>query len=117
MLPQHLIINSLQFYVNRVPDLKNDEGDGLMGRTTFGNIAIEIEQKLDPQMQLMSLVHESLHVMLWQAGFGEQDEQHITTLGYGVYALIRNNPDLVRAIQAGVSSADRGLEGVDDIPI
>lgn len=70
----------------------------LLGRVQYERRLIEISSEADAVYPIV-ILHESLHAILEQAGHTDQNEQHIVALGYGLARLIKENPDLVKALQ------------------
>jgi len=93
------------YSVEQVPKLLGDNSDGtssfLNGKITYQDTAIQIEQGMAEQLKPITLVHEALHGILEQAGITDEAENIIVALGYGVVALMRNNPALVAYILDG----------------
>ena len=62
---------------------------------------IEVCKDLDDQQIIASLIHESLHGILYNAGICQSDhnEQIIETIACGILALLQDNTDLLKLIK------------------
>lgn len=79
--------------------LKDDnEQDELWGRSSCKATTLFISGALPSQVKPCVLIHEALHAMLYQAGHPDVPEDVILALGYGVVALLRDNPDILKLI-------------------
>lgn len=82
---------------------QNSEGKAisLEGQITYHNLMIRVNSDSDQQVRIVGLWHEALHGILHHAGQGGGPEDVIEALGYGIVALIRDNPDLVELTRGG----------------
>lgn len=98
---QQIIIDNIPYSISVVGDLKSDEGDPLMGHVFMYKKQILIDGDTDPEVQIVVLLHEALHAILYQRGFRLEDELEeslVTSLAYAVYNLFKKNPDLIALI-------------------
>jgi hypothetical protein len=84
-------------FVDRIIDAEH-EFDGLI---EYATARIQIATGADPQFERAVLLHELVHALLKHAGQNSGDEKVVTALGYGLLALIRQNPDLMRYLIEG----------------
>lgn len=98
-----LHIGPMNYKVSEKPRLIGNNGDGastwLNGNIKYHDCTITIEAENAPDMKIAALWHEALHGILAQAGHTEQPETLILALGYGLVALVRDNPELVKLTQ------------------
>ena len=97
-------VGVLRYAVRLVEDLRDDEGKGLNGWIRHDPCLIQIEAKLNPQVQKVCAIHEALHGWATQAGLA-QDEVLIDSFAYGMYGLLRDNPALVAWLCEGDGDA------------
>lgn len=88
------VIYSLQTVENLHVHDPNDKKVSLFGDVDYKTLLMRIESDLTPSQQLATIIHESIHVILEQAG-REIEENAIVTLGYGIANLLINNPWLM----------------------
>ncbi len=83
---------------------KNAEGEGtlLEGDIVYSTQRIRISDDLHPDQLPFVLLHEAIHGVLQHAGHIDQRECDVMALGYGLVALLRDNPDLVKFVVSGV---------------
>lgn len=62
------------------------------GRVYYDDQVIEVEEQASAARQWATLWHETIHVLLEQAGIEEAHEQIVTVLGYGIPAVLQANP-------------------------
>lgn len=94
-----LKIGAATYVVEFVDGLKDFSDDGTF-RSLHGDIdyaAQELRVKEDQaeDAQRVTVLHEAVHAILHAAGQGEHDEALVVALGYGLYALLKDNPVLV----------------------
>ena len=98
-----LQIGPIPYTVAEVVKLIGLDADGantyLNGRVKYQECRIEIEAELPPDKKVAAVIHEALHAILEQAGIAGESEPTIIALGYGLLALLRDNPELVQLIQ------------------
>lgn len=93
-------IGSLDYGVNLVSDLKRPEDDHMLyGYITHLQQRIDVEEKMTVPMQKISLLHETLHGIIHQSGIIEDAEENLViAMSHGLYALLRNNPELIQYV-------------------
>lgn len=86
----------------------NSEGKAvqLNGRITYHDLLIQVNQGCAPDMRRAVVVHEAVHGILENAG-QSVPEAIVEALGYGIVALIRDNPALVEWLQIDHSAIQR----------
>jgi hypothetical protein len=92
-LPKSVKIGGMVYKVQYSPEL-NDVA--LCGRIQLLHSVIELRPNMSPDIELLTLVHESAHGYLFQAGVKEHDEQHIDVLSNGMVQFVRDNPGLLK---------------------
>ncbi len=97
-------IGGLLYDVIAVTDLHTTDGEGrkvdLNGRITYGTQQIEVARQITYERQLVTLLHECAHGILEHAG-QDAPENSLVAMGYGLFALIRENPELIEAVKRG----------------
>ena len=91
-------IGPLVYKVKEIYDLRTPDGDDLYGAVKFAESEILIEEKMGPQRQRVTALHEIIHAMFDQCGIPEIEE-HITAFSFSMYGLLKDNPELVAWIQ------------------
>lgn len=103
-LPETVRIGPVAYRICQVHDLMGTDDGGksiwLNGRCRYTSARIELCDELGEQVKPVGLMHEVLHGILEQAGVKEQPEDVIIALGYGLVALLRDNPELVDYLRA-----------------
>ena len=81
--------------------MKNDILKGDCGDFDPANMLIRINSKLGPHQVALTLIHECLHAMWWDAGLPkkEGEERIVSALEGRLGALIRDNPKLITYLQ------------------
>jgi hypothetical protein len=80
-------------------NLTSDDGRPLDGQIDHGAALINIKANMDKQVQAQTLLHEILHGIEVQTGRRrELKEPMIDALAYGIYQVMRDNPQLVKMI-------------------
>lgn len=98
-------IGPIVYQVTEVESLQDTREDGsvrwLNGQILYNDETIKVESKNSHRQQACCLLHEASHAMLYQGGLDDIDEKVSINLGYSLYALIRDNPDLIKFVQEG----------------
>ncbi len=99
-----LKIGPIPYTVAEVQKLIGNDHNGqstwLNGRVRYEKALIELEADLPPDVKIVAILHESMHAILEQAGIENESEPLIIALGYGMLALLRDNPELVLLISS-----------------
>jgi len=89
--------------------IEKDMSEGShIGRGEFSKGEICIDSNMDSQVQADTLLHEVIHLILiamgHEVGEGEDlhTEKNVLVVSNGLAAVIRDNPDLMPAIQKGL---------------
>lgn len=83
-------------FVDNLVDLRDDgTWKGLHGRVGYTDCKIKIEADQNEQVQHATVLHEAIHAILHNAGHDDHDENLVVALGFGLHALLKENPDLV----------------------
>lgn len=61
---------------------------------------IEIKSSLTGAMEANTILHEAIHIIDWCNSIGLSEEQTLA-LEHAICGLVRDNPELVKAIQHG----------------
>lgn len=85
-----------------------DEGKAvrLSGVILYHSLTIALNRNDAPEKHVEVVVHEAIHGILAQAG-QDVPEAAVRALGYGLVALIRDNPHLVSLIQTDHQRMER----------
>lgn len=67
-----------------------------VGDISDNDCTINILKNLPKQVKDVTILHEVLHGILFQAGI-KHNEQIIEALSHGVYAFLRDNPKLIKS--------------------
>ena len=78
----------------------------LNGHITFHDLLIKVKDDCAPDMKRAVVLHEVVHGILENAGQNAPEEV-VEALGYGLLALIRDNPDLVLWLRGPDDQTDR----------
>lgn len=104
-LPDFVVVGGVGYRVETEPDLHVENEDGstsyLIGHIQYQKCLIRIDSNAQEQAKAVCLFHEVAHAMLYQAGLDTGDNDEYTErvaqmLGYGIYGLLRANPELAR---------------------
>jgi hypothetical protein len=93
-----LKIGAVKYTVKERDDLHTTSDDGrklaLHGHIVWASAEIRIASDQTDDMKVCTLWHEALHGILQNAGQDDHPEALIIALGYGIVALLRENPQL-----------------------
>lgn len=93
-LPKKVRVMAFDYALKVVSeDIKNDQGQQLLGRIDYSNSEIELDKRQSPQSLLHTLWHECFHAIFCQLGLA-QDEGNIDSLSAAVISVLRDNPYL-----------------------
>lgn len=108
MLPKTMHILGTDYTVAEVENLCGANGNAYYGRIVHTTPLIQIESTLADSVKLQSLLHESLHGLLHQAGHIDiEDEERVTWfLGCQLPHFVRANRDLFLEILKGADNGD-----------
>ncbi|UQS85769.1 hypothetical protein MOO46_07500 (plasmid) [Apilactobacillus apisilvae] len=89
---RHINVMGMDFKVSVVKDLFNGN-DKVLGYSDYANSAIKLESNQDDQNKLQTLVHEITHIILWNTGYDDlnNNEQLIVAFGNVLYQVLRDN--------------------------
>lgn len=103
MIPARLKIGAVVYSVEETDSLHYyptpDRREELLGRVTYFDARIQLKTESSTEIKVVALLHEAIHAVLHNAGHEYHDEDQVAALGYGLYALLRDNPALVQLIQ------------------
>lgn len=73
--------------------IEPDSHEHVWGYTDYAKSAIYIDNKLSKQNIKQTLMHELVHVMLWETGVGDSynDEKIVNPLGNMLYSVLHSN--------------------------
>ncbi|MEM6280576.1 MAG: ImmA/IrrE family metallo-endopeptidase [Chloroflexota bacterium] len=94
-IPGHVKIGHFSWTVKGVESF---DSDGTWGECDHEALEIRIKESLPEPHLTATFVHELMHAMLAHCGIMEHDEQHINALSIRLVEVLRDNPDVVRAI-------------------
>jgi len=98
---QELKIGSITWPIERrKPPITECDGCNVVGRVNYDAGKILVSDALSDHIELLTIVHEAVHVLLACTGEKSQDESQVEMLGHLLLDFIRNNPTLIMAIQA-----------------
>ncbi len=95
--PNSLKIGALHYSVVYVKDLKRDEIK-LDGHLHHNQTRISLDAGMNHQATTQTLLHETIHAIAAQIGRQELREGIVDALAFGIYQVLRDNPELVRMI-------------------
>ncbi|WP_458098596.1 hypothetical protein [Roseomonas sp. WA12] len=84
---------------------RENDYDGQIHR---GRLTIVVDPTIAPQRQAEVLLHEVLHGVWFSQGIpgsDEEEERAVNGLGLGLLQVLRDNPALLGALQAGLAGA------------
>ncbi len=83
-------------FVDNLVTLRDDNTyKSLHGSVNYTSCTIKVESDQDEQVKAATVLHEAIHAILHNAGHDDHDENQVIALGFGLYALLKDNPDLV----------------------
>jgi len=98
-------IGPLTFTVKETRGLRADDGDKLLGQLRYDDQVIDLEAGQGPDAKRITLIHEILHGIFFNAGLRDHDEQLIDLVATGFLDLLRQNPHLLPALGIPLTSA------------
>lgn len=98
-----LKIGAIRYGVSEKANLHSFNGEGekqfLDGHIKHGAAKIYIDKEINPQVKIAVILHEAIHGILVGTALDEEvSEKAITALGYGIMALLQDNPELVKMV-------------------
>jgi hypothetical protein len=96
-LPRFIHVLGQSFTVTEQPEVLDSDGTPLRGLCVANDQVILIDRNQHPETRAETLLHESLHA-LEEALALELGEDAILRFSRGIFALLRDNPALVRAV-------------------
>jgi len=69
------------------------------GHCDYEHTCIRIRRSLNPQLKRVTLWHEIIHALLFNAGVyeSEHNEQQIDALAHGIVQVLRDNPQPIQS--------------------
>lgn len=102
-----LKIGAITYAVEEIPRLTAPGSDGQEmfcdGHIKFADCCIQVDANDAEQLKPHIVTHEAVHAILHQAGFGDHPESMVVALGYGLIALMRDNPEFVAWVMGGAT--------------
>jgi len=86
--------------VRRPSPITEGEGTNVFGRTLYDSSQLIIANHLSPEVEILTILHEVFHAMLFHCGIKQHDEPFVETASGYLLDLIRDNSKLIAAIQA-----------------
>jgi len=92
--------------LSRIKELEKESDSDLYGITTHGHLEIVLHPDVADTVLRETLLHEVLHAVLYVTGtsdrLSDKAEEHlIRSLSPALFALLRDNPDLVQYLTGG----------------
>lgn len=101
MLPKTVRIGAVGYTVKVMDDLHKVDDDGrkmwLHGHIRLADSELRVANDQSADIKVVTLWHEILHGILYNAGQSEQPEPLIEAFSFGIVQLLRDNPDLIMA--------------------
>ena len=91
---QSVKIGPFEYAVQLIQDLKRGNRK-LDGHISHNETTIKLEAVMSPQAQTQVLWHEILHGIAMQSNL-DLSEQEVDVLSFGVYQVLKDNPDVVK---------------------
>ena len=92
------LIVKIGHYRWRVEMVEAFEDENDWGECDHKTLTIRVSNKLPEPHKTTALVHEIFHAMLAHSGLNEHDEFHVNALSIRLVEVLRDNPELVKAI-------------------
>jgi len=104
-MPQRVLIDGIPYEV--IVEFKSDEyDDGTDGEFNVSFATIKLRAGLAPGYAKVTLLHECLHGLWEHRGFtavgrpAALEEEVVTGLSYGLFEMMRTNPELVEWLRS-----------------
>ncbi len=98
-------IGPIKYDVEWVKDLTSHDEErrevDLNGHILMDKCLIKVNSDLPHQRARITLLHEVLHGILFNADWPEHDERLISVLATGLVGVLRENPDLIAYLTGG----------------
>jgi hypothetical protein len=90
----------------RIKELEKESDTELYGITTHGHLEIALHPDVADTVLRETLLHETLHAVFYNIGLSDRltdktEEHMIRALSPALFALLRDNPDLVAYLVGG----------------
>ena len=86
--------------VRRPVPITEGESGNVFGRVVHEESKILVANNLSKENEMLTILHEVLHALMFHCGIKDQDETFVETASGFLFDLIRDNPKFVAAIQA-----------------
>lgn len=100
-LPKFVNIGIYRYKLSKVKNLNRDDKN-LYGYVDHQGLTIEVEKRVSNVVQLITVLHESMHGMVHQSGCHDVDavveERLIQLFSHGIVELFRYNPQLLKEL-------------------
>lgn len=102
-LPKQLKVGSHIYKVQQGPEHSKYLGArDCYGETSHPERLIQITQDYGPEQQRDTMLHETLHCVVFQAGlnkeWGDDEEKYVDRLAKGLLMVFHDNPELARML-------------------
>ena len=99
-IPQKVRIGAIDYEIKIVPSTADALQPGLIGKIDENTQIITLQEGAEQSM-LCTFLHEIVHGILYNAGYGgncEHDERLVDAMAHGLLMLVRDNPTLLNGI-------------------
>lgn len=93
-IPNHVKIGGTTYQVE-ISEMLSLGTANFSAEIDYQNLKLRITPQAEEKM-LCDLLHEIIHGIFTQLGYVEHDEKHIEELARALFALIKDNPELLK---------------------
>lgn len=93
-IPNHVKIGGTTYQVE-ISEMLSLGTANFSAEIDYQNLIIRITPQAEEKMQC-DLLHEIIHGIFSQLGYAEHDEKHIEELARALFALVKDNPELMK---------------------
>lgn len=88
---RELIINGIHYRIEMEPVIDLEANGTVMGQTDYPSTSIQLLKSLSKERKEQTLIHEALHAIFYEAGYGDHDEEMINHLTPVFYQFVKQN--------------------------
>ncbi len=90
---RHITIGGIRYRIEVVDEMAGDT----IGATNYEKNLITLK-RCEPQRMQETLLHELMHIIFFHSGYDEQDERLISSIASWLYASLKQNKEMFKAI-------------------
>lgn len=98
-LPKEIDVSPFIYQVEYKSGLRTDDGAMLHGNISYDNKRISVQSGIDKEHERLTVLHEIIHAILFDAAINEHPEDIIEAVHNGLYVFIMQNRQFIDLIR------------------